>query len=199
MQIKNILPLLVLIFLYSFGSGQTSEFQKIEINTDSCRVWQLPNVNVSVQIPSDYMITYNSSGGFYFQAHKRINGKLICEISFGSINGEIETLDLIDVLARADGEIRNQIEQVDQIYKTRFIGNDSIGGLLIPQLRNYIEFKDFDSNFDGKFNGLVFPVILDNENKFMFSSMLQIDQTFNDKLIGFDIIRIVKSIKIKQK
>jgi hypothetical protein len=195
MNFRTAIPFLILIVFSSCGNSQNIGFQTIVINPDSCKIWQLPEVNFTVQVPSDYDITYNSSGGFYFQGHKRNNEKLICEISFGRIDGEIETSEFVNVLAQTDTEFRNQIKQINQIYKTRFVGIDSIGYLLIPQLRNYIEFQDFDPNIDGKYNGLTLPIILDNGTKFMFSSMLQIDQEFNDKLIGFEIIKIIKSIK----
>ena len=201
MSNKNIVFTIFILLFYLFSFAQTTTRSvEIKITKDSCIIWELPEVNFIVQIPADYKISFHSSGGFYFQAHKFQDGNLIGELTFGQLTGSIDKLDLVDMLAVADTEARNQFDEIKQIYRTQFIGIDSIGkNLTIPQLRNYMEFKDFNPNMNGQFLGFTVPIILSDNNKFMFSSILRVDQKFNEKNIGNEIVKVIESIKMIEK
>lgn len=201
MSNKNIVFTIFILLFYLFSYAQTTTRSvEIKITKDSCIIWDLPEVNFIVQIPADYKISFHSSGGFYFQAHKFKDGNLIGELTFGQLTSSIDKLDLVDMLAVADTEARNQFDEIKQIYRTQFIGIDSIGkNLTIPQLRNYMEFKDFNPNMNGQFLGFTVPIILSDNNKFMFSSMLRVDQKFNEKNIGNEIVKVIESIEMIEK
>ena len=176
--------------------AQTDNNIEVKISKDSCLVWGLPEVNFTVQIPKDYKVSYHSSGGFYFQATKLLDGKLISQVTFGQLTGSTDKNDLVDLLAVADSEVRNQFDEIKQVYKTRFIGVDTITkNMTIPHLRSYLEIKDFDPIMNGQFHGLSVPIVFSDTNKFILSSISQVNQQFNDKNIGLDIIKILESIK----
>jgi len=198
MSNKNIVLTIFILFFYLFSNAQTTtQSVEIKISKDSCTIWELPEVNFTAQIPADYKISYHSSGGFYFQAHKFKDGKLIGELTFGQLTGSMDRSDLVDMLAVADSEARKQFGEIKQVYKTQFIGIDNIGGNInVPQLRNYMEFKDFNPKMNGQFRGITVPIILNDNYKFMFSSMLRVDQKFNEKNIGTEIIKVIESIKM---
>jgi hypothetical protein len=194
---KRHIPILLLILTNCLiSSAQPDKDTEVKISRDSCLVWNLPEVNFTVQIPKDYIISYHSSGGFYFQANKYQDDNLVSQVTFGQLTGSIDNNDLVDLLAVADSEVRKQFDEIKQVYKTRFIGVDNISGnMTVPNLRNYVEFKDFDPKMNGKFQGLSVPVVFSDKNKFILSSLFRTNQQFNDKNIGLEIIKILESIK----
>jgi hypothetical protein len=196
MKNRHILFILFLLTNSLTSCAQPDNNIEVEISKDSCLVWGLPEVNFIVQIPKDYIISYHSSGGFYFQANKYLDGNLMSQVTCGQLTGSTDNNNLVDLLAVADSEVRKQFDEMKQVYKTRFIGVDNISGnLTVPNLRSYVEFKDFDPSLNGEFQGLSVPVVLSDTNKFILSSIFQANQKFNDKNVGLEIIEILESIK----
>jgi hypothetical protein len=196
----------LLFFVSIIGLTSCSETKNnlnvVTINTDSCAKWNLPNLNLTINIPKDYIITYNSSGGFYLQAHKyNDKHKMLAEISIGRIEGDFNPDSSIDMLHVADREIRNQLGKLNQKYDTRFIGNDTITSeIRLPQLRNYIRFEKFSVALDGSFYGFTSPIFLGEKNRFILSAMFDESETFSDnRMISKDLIELIKSINPKIK
>ena len=94
-MLKNFSIILLAIIYVSLASCQQKEnnLNFVSINKDSCAKWNLPDLNLTLYIPKEYQLTYNSSGGFYFQAHKFNNKHKIVSVLIISIKMNNEALD----------------------------------------------------------------------------------------------------------
>jgi len=199
-MLKNFSIILLAIIYVSLASCQQKEnnLNFVSINTDSCAKWNLPDLNLTLYIPKEYQLTYNSSGGFYFQAHKfNDTHKIVSEISFGRIEGNFNPSNSIDMLYEADSIIREQFEEINQKYNTLFIGIDTIyDDIKLPQLRNCLQFDKFNTVLDGTYYGYTSPVFLDEKNRLMISAMFNESERFSgNRMISEDLIKIIKSIR----
>lgn len=193
--------ILILLFTTLISCSQEiKEIHNVIINSEKCSKWNLPELNVNLKIPKNYKLTYNEIGGFYLQARKfDKEGNLIAEISIGRIEGELKDSDIIKTLNIADEELINQLKNIEQInYKTTFIGEELINGEKLKILKGIIEFSEYEKNMNGKFYTFMSPIILNEKNKFMLSSMFRENENFNSNKISFELLEIMNSIKIEK-
>jgi len=157
-------------------------------------------LNITAKIPKNYKLSYNESGGFYLQARKfDNNGKLLSEISIGRITGEFKDRHIMNALNDADKELTKQTENIEQInYETTFKGEELINGKKLKTLRGIIEFKEYQVTMNGRFYSFTAPIILNENNKFMISSMFKENENLDENKIGVELLNFMNSIKTSE-
>ncbi len=143
-------------------------------------------------------MTFNDDDGFYFQAHKYDeNNRILAEISFGRIEGEFKKENIMKALKDAENRIIEQFSSIKQAnYRTTFLGKGKIGDLELSQLRGIVEFNNFNVVFDGKFYSYTAPILLDEKNRVMISSIIRDSERLdNETSIGIELMDIIKSIE----
>ena len=200
MKKENLLLLIILFTTLISFSQNTTELNNVIINSEKCNEWNLPELNLISKIPKNYKLSYNESGGFYLQARKFDNeGKLLAEISIGRIEGELKDNHIMKALNDADKELTKQLENVEQInYKTSFIGEELINGKKLKTLRGIIEFTEYQSTMNGKFYSFTAPIILNENNKFMLSSMFKEKEDFDENKIGNELLNFMNSFETSE-
>lgn len=200
MKKEKLLLLFILFTTLISYSQNTKESNTVIVNSEKCIEWGLPELNLVSEIPKEYKLSYNESGGFYFQARKfDKDGKLLAEISIGRIEGELEERHVMKALNDADKELVNQLENVEQInYITTFKGEELINGKKIKTLRGIIEFKEYQITMNGKFYSFTAPIILDKNNKFMLSSIFKENERLDENKIGIDLLNFMNSINTSE-
>jgi hypothetical protein len=194
--------LIIFFYLITFisCSQDNTEYNEIIINSEKSKEWNLPELNITTKIPKNYNLSYNESGGFYLQARKFDNeGNLLAEISIGRIEGELKEVNITETLEQSDKGITEQLENIEQVkYETTFIGENVINGKKTKNLKGIIEFTDYQKTMNGKFFTFMVPIILNEENKFILSSMFRETENLDKNKISFELMSIMKSIKISE-
>jgi hypothetical protein len=196
-NIRILFTFLCILSLISCGR-KSSDFNEIIIDSEKCKKWNLPELNVKVEIPKEYKLTFDENDGFYFQAHKYDeNNRLLSEVSFGRIEGEFKKENILKSLEDGERAIMQHMDSIKQIsYKTTFLGNRIIGESELTQLRGVVEFKNFNVVFDGKFYSFMAPLLLDDVNRIMISSITRDSENIDvESEIGTDLLNIIKSVK----
>ena len=188
------------LITYISCSQNKIKYNEIVINSEKSKEWNLPELNVTSKIPKNYKLSYNENDGFYLQARKFDNeGNLLAEISIGRIEGELEENNITETLKQADKGITEQLENIEQVkYETTFIGENLINGKKTKNLKGIIEFINYQKTMNGKFFTLMVPIILNKENKFILSSMFRESENLDKNKISFELMSIMKSIKITE-
>ena len=199
---RNDRILIILIFfltLTSCSKGYVTT-NLIDINSEKSENWNLPELNLNALISKKYKLSYNESGGFYLQARKfDKTGKLLAEISIGRIEGELKENQIMETLKKTENELKNELKNIEQIkFETSFIGEEMIIGKKTKHLRGIIQFDKFQTNIDGKFYYFTAPIILDEKNKFMLSSMFIETEKIYENKIGVELLEFMISMRISE-
>lgn len=196
-KINQIFAILILT-LYTSCAQEKSDFNKIRIDSEKCKEWNLPQVNFTSEIPKEYVMNFNESGGFYFQAKKYgEKNKLLAEISISGVDGDLRLNqdNIIEVLKQAEGDLKkvNAVEGIN--YETSFIGESEINNEKLKHLRGFIEFNNYDKSIDGKYYNFVAPIVKDDKNQILISSMFIETEEFNKEKISLELLKVLSSIK----
>ncbi len=70
MKKEKLLLLFILFTTLISYSQNTKESNTVIVNSEKCIEWGLPELNLVSEIPKEYKLSYNESGGFYFQEPK---------------------------------------------------------------------------------------------------------------------------------
>lgn len=198
---KNNRLLIIIIFfsIITSCSENSGDYNNVIINSEKSKKWNLPELNLTSKIPKNYKLSYNESGGFYLQARKFDTiGKLLAEISIGRIEGELKNTQITKALNDANKTLKEQLKNIKQIkYETFFVGEELINNKNLKILRGIIEFDNFQKNIDGKFYTFMTPIILDEKNKFMLSSMFKENGRNDKNRIEIELLDFMKSIKVE--
>ena len=195
---KEILRLIILFITITSCSQNTTKLREVKITSEKCKEWNLPELNITTKIPENYNLSYNEDGGFYVMARKFDDSKrLIAEITIGRIEGELKDKHIDKALKDTENGLKSQFETIEQInYTTSFNGESSINNIKLKHLRGVIEFRDFQPELEGKYYIFTAPIILDDNNKFMLSSMFREDEKLNSENIGIELLEFIDSIKL---
>lgn len=196
---KILIIIISFIILSSCSKGYVFN-NLIIINSEKSKKWNLPELNINVLIPKKYELSYNESEDFYLKARKfDKNGKLLAEISIGQIDGELKDNQIMETLKKAEKKLITELKNIKQIkYETSFIGEDIILGKKTKNLRGIMEFDKYRTNIDGKFYFFKAPIILDDKNKFMLSSIIIETEKIYENKIGIELLDFMISTRISE-
>jgi hypothetical protein len=190
---------IIIVFLYIVQNvnGQSIDNKKkvIQITSDSCRIWNLPVVDFQVEVPYELAIEYNSSGGFYFQARELDSNKNIkVEISISRVEGSIDEIEYMNVLAEANESLRNALKKIEVDYWLLSINKELIGKTEYSVLK--IKTKaTIPGLFDGNYYGVIVPIKL-KAGLVMLSSVISADYKLDERNgIPILINQVIESIK----
>ena len=194
---RTISIIIVFLSIVQNVNGQSIDNKQkvIQITSDSCRIWNLPLVDFQVEIPYELAIEYNSSGGFYFQARELDSNKNIkAEISLGRVEGSIDEIEYMNVLADANESLQNALKEFEADYWLISINKELIGKTEYSVLKIRINVT-IPGMFEGDYYGVIVPIKL-KDGLVMLSSVISADYKLDERNgIPIMINDVIESIK----